>query len=93
MEIRTEEENVQSSLGLPTLTAPELCHMSDTEGNYDYLSNRSEHISQPVSAVRGVVRFDPKQMEMGAPYPFRLSDSWFVAVKRQEGHIDFLYVQ
>ena len=64
---------------------------SDTYGHNDYVS--SAQASQPTSAGDGVVRFNPEQMEQGAPYPFRLSGSWFVAVKRQEGHIDFLFVQ
>ena len=88
--MQTEEQVFQSSPGLSTLTTPELCHVSDTEGNYCYGAQAE---SQPTIAADGVVRFNPGRMESGEPYPFRLADSWFIAVKRPEGHIDFFFVQ
>ena len=93
MQVLTEEQEFQSLPGLLTMTMPELCQVSDTEGNNNYLSRPSAQASQPASAGEGVVRFDPEQMKQDEPYPFRLSDSWFIAIKRQEGHIDFLFVQ
>jgi hypothetical protein len=39
------------------------------------------------------VRFNPQAMTEGTPYPFMMSDSWFIAMKRPEGHIDFFVVQ
>ena len=94
MQTRTKEEEVHSSHGLLTLMTPELCQTFDTAGNYDYGSQDFAQPSQPEIVSDGsMVRFDPEQMEQGTPYPFRLSGSWFVAVKRQEGHLDFLFVQ
>ena len=94
MQTRTREEEVHSSHGLLTLMTPELCQIFDTAGNCDYGSQDFAQPSQPeIIGDDSMVRFDPEQMEQDAPYPFRLSGSWFVAVKRQEGHLDFLFVQ
>jgi hypothetical protein len=93
MQTQTEEQEFHSNPGLLTTTRPELCQVSDTAGNYDYLSRHFAQILQLESVGDGIIRFNPEQMKQDEPYPFRLSDSWFIAIKRQEGHIDFLFVQ
>ena len=92
MQIKTQEQDFFSFPGLSTLTTPELCQVSDTEGHFNYASGPFTHVLQPESAGDGIVRFNPKQMDQDTPYPFRMSGSWFIALKRQEGHIDFLFI-
>ena len=37
-------------------------------------------------------RFLPEWMEEGRPYPFRIFNWWFIAVKRENSEIEFFYI-
>lgn len=94
--LTTDEVVNCTSHGLLAFSATEPFQFSDTEGNYGSstteLPNPS-HASQLTHESEGVIHFDPDRMEEGTPYPFRLAGSWFVALKRPAGHLDFFSVK
>jgi hypothetical protein len=81
------EEDAENTMAATlVLTNVEGCLVSDFNGT-EWFS------AEPCMFDGQAVRFNPALMEEGAPYPFQMSGSWFVAVKRAEGHIDFFFVE
>ena len=78
-----DEEVVHSTLGVN--------HVSAEDYFISGPSGTVVHSSKPYVDDGRSIRFDIERMEDGEPYPIKLSGSWFIAVKRPEGHIDFFF--
>jgi hypothetical protein len=84
--IISAEEEVENMPEVGTL-------LTNTQADYLVSDGKVLVSPQPLVEDGRAVRFNPQAMTEGTPYPFMMSNCWFVAMKRPEGHIDFFVVQ
>ena len=79
-----EEQTVYNTPGIA---------ISDTSAYLVSGPGGTVEFNKPYTHAGSAIRFDPRFMPVGEPYPFAMLGMWFMAVKRAEGHIDFFHLE
>ena len=87
MAMYTEEHEAGTADGM--LTCLSMSVWSSSDG---YSSTPPDVVMSPFLRRGRTYEFIPNNMNIDQPYPFQLHNTWFLAVKRHAGHIDFLAI-
>ena len=87
--ISLEEENETTSPGVIASILNQSGWADSKHGAHPYVENL---IVSPIFKKGTALQFVPQRMQVGRPYTFQFIDWWFVAVKRNDGSIDFFHV-
>lgn len=83
---QTEQSDVLSTVGM-IADASGAAAWSSSDGN---LRADRDAATCPYLRKGQMLEFIPDNMEVDRPYPFQLHQTWFFAIKREAGHVDFL---
>ena len=87
--ISSEEKDETISPGVIASILNQSGWADSKRGAHPYAENL---LVSPIFKKGKALQFVPQLMQVSRPYPFQFIDWWFVAIKRNDGSIDFFHV-
>ena len=87
--IRLAEKDEATSTGVIASSLNQSGWADAKHGAHPYVEN---WFVSPIFKKGKALQFVPQRMQVSRPYPFQFIDWWFVAIKRNDGSIDFFHV-